>query len=451
MENTQAQHEKYIQMTTKPVEMLICKMAIPSIVTVLVTSIYNAADTIYVGRISTEATAAVGIVFSYMALMQAIGFFFGHGSANYISRALGAKNTEAAKKMAATGFISAFVSGVIVAVLVYIFMKPLLILLGATDSNMADSINYLKYILIGTPWIIVSFVLNNQMRLQGNAILGMIGISVGAFLNIILDPFFIFNLNMGVSGAALATIISQFISFIILFNMTGKRGGVKIEFKNFSPSFGRYFEIVSGGLPSLGRQGIASVATIILNRYAGLFGDSAIAAFSIVNRIMMFSAAALIGFGQGFQPVCGFNYGAKLFKRVRKAFWFCVKVGTIYCVFFAILGMIYAPQAIRLFRGEDIRLVEIGSATLRYQCIAFPFLGYITIVSMYLQNIGMTLNASLLAVARQGLFFIPISFIFVNAFGLTGLELTQPVSDIFTFIFALPLGIIAVNNMRKIS
>lgn len=390
------QEEKYIQMTTQPVERLICKMAVPSIISVLVTAIYNMVDTIYVGKISTEATAAVGIVFSYMALIQAVGYFFGHGSANYISRALGAKDRESAAKMAATGFFSSILCGIFIAAVGLCTMTPLLRVLGATNTILQESKDYLFPILIGTPWIMSSFVLNNQMRLQGNASLGMIGISIGAVLNIGLDPIFIFTFNMGVKGAAIATSLSQIVSFIILLYLSGKKDGIRIQWKNFSPSWKRYVEIIGGGLPSLGRQGLASVATVVLNRYAGFYGDSAIAAFSVVNRIVMFSSSALLGFGQGFQPVSGFNYGAKLYDRVRKSFWFCVKVATAYCIALAVVELYFAPHIIRLFRSEDEELIRIGARALRFQCCAFPLLGYVTIANMYLQNIRKTVSASFL-------------------------------------------------------
>ena len=441
------QEEKYIQMTTQPVERLICKMAVPSIISVLITAIYNMVDTIYVGKISTEATAAVGIVFSYMAVIQAVGYFFGHGSANYISRALGAKDRGEAEKMAATGFFSSILCGIFIAAVGLCTMTPFLRVLGATNTILQESKDYLFPILIGTPWIMSSFVLNNQMRLQGNASLGMIGISIGAVLNVGLDPLFIFTLNMGVKGAAIATSLSQLVSFMILLYLSGKKDGIRIQWKNFFPSGKRYVEIIGGGLPSLGRQGVASVAAVVLNRYAGLYGDSAIAAFSVVNRIVMFSSSALLGFGQGFQPVSGFNYGAKLYDRVRKSFWFCVKVATAYGIALAVVELYFAPHIIQLFRSEDEELIRIGAQALRFQCCAFPLLGYVTIANMYLQNIRKTVSASVLAIARQGLFFIPIAIFSASHFGLLGLQIAQPVSDILTFVLSLPLGMSSIKHI----
>ena len=309
------EEEKFLKMTTRPVGHLVSEFAVPSIVSMLITSIYSLVDTYFVGNIDTQSTAALGIVFSYMALVQAFSFFFGHGSGNYISRALGSRNMAGAGSMAACGFFTAIVTGCLFAIVGFIYTRPLLRFLGATETIVPVAVGYFRYILLGTPFIVGTFVLNNQMRLQGNAFLSMIGISVGAVLNVVLDPIFIFTLNMGVSGAGLAIAISQAVSFFIMLSMTGMRGGIKIRFKNFRPTRAQFNEIVAGGLPSLARQGLGCIAAICLNQLAGNFGDSAIAAFSIVNRVIIFVSSALIGFGQGFQPVCGFCQSGTGYER----------------------------------------------------------------------------------------------------------------------------------------
>lgn len=438
-------------MTKTPVEKLVCQMAVPTIVSMLVSAFYNMVDTLYVGRLSTSATGAVGIVFSYMALIQAVGFFFGHGSGNYISRELGRKNQDSASHMAAAGFFSALLIGCAVAVTGLLFQDPLLHLLGATPTILPLARGYLRWILIGTPYMMASLVLNNQMRLQGNAFFAMIGISSGAVLNIVLDPIFIFVLGLGVQGAALATVLSQLVGFLILLKNTGKNGGIRIRWSNFKPSLNGLKEIFAGGFPSLCRQGLASIAVICLNWAARPYGDAAIAAFSIVSRIMNFAGSALLGFGQGFQPVCGFNYGAKLYARVEKAFWFCIKVSAVCLVVLSALGILFAPSVISLFRGQDAELVRIGTAALRYQCVVFPVLGWVILVNMFLQNIRKTGSASLLAMARQGLFFLPLVLLLPRFCGLTGVQLAQPAADFLTFCLALPLGIRALHEMRALN
>lgn len=321
--NTEQQkiEQKRNRMLHEPVEKLICQMAVPTIISMLVTAFYNLADTWFVGRLnSNSATGAVGLVYALMAIIQACGYFFGHGSGNYISESVGRGEYDKASKMAATGFYSCIFVGVIFAVFGLAFQNPLARLLGATDTMLADTLSYMRYILIGTPFMMASFTLNNQLRLQGNSFFSMIGLVSGAVFNVILDPLLIFTFGMGVAGAALATSISQFVSFIVLLNGCQKSSNVTIRLKNFTPHKEYFEEIVKGGLPSLGRQGLASVSTLLLNNYAGLYGDAAIAAFSVTTKIINISGSVILGFGQGFQPVCGFNYGAKRCGRVAGHF-----------------------------------------------------------------------------------------------------------------------------------
>lgn len=448
MEETNLQAEKYRKMTETPVERLVCRMAVPTIVSMLVTALYNMVDTWYVGFLNTQATAAIGICFSFMAIIQAVGFFFGHGSGNAISRLLGQRKTEEASRMAATGFFSALIGGGLLTAAGFVFLTPLSRLLGAIDSVLPYTQDYLGTILLGAPYMTAAFVLNNQLRLQGNAFFSMIGIASGAVLNTILDPLFIFVLGLEVKGAALATILSQLISFILLLLGCGKGGSLRMNPRHFSPSFARYREIFGGGLPSLCRQGLASFATICLNQSVGVYGDSAIAAFSIVTRITNFASSALLGFGQGFQPVCGFNYGAKLYHRVKKAFWFCVKLSTVVLTALAVLGYLFAPELVALFRKGDELLIEIGAQTLRYQCLSLPFVGLVILSNMLLQNIRATVKASVLSIARQGMFFLPLLFLLHALLGLPGIQLAQPAADIATFLLAVPFCRSVLNGMK---
>ncbi|WP_346026427.1 MATE family efflux transporter [Beduinella massiliensis] len=449
MKAPQSPQEKFSVMTTERIPPLVLRLAAPTIVSMLVTSLYNMADTFFVGRIGTSATGAVGVVFSLMAIIQALGFTFGHGSGNFISRRLGAQDTEGAEAMASTGFFSALITGLAVMVLGLLFLDPLVQSLGATPTILPYARDYARFILIGSPYMIASLVLNNQLRFQGSAAYAMVGIASGAVINVVLDPLLIFGLNMGVAGAALATIISQFVSFCLLLVGTHRGCNIPIRFKAFKPSKIRYREILRGGFPSLCRQGLGSIATIALNLAAGPYGDAAIAAMSIVSRVMQFAMSAVIGFGQGFQPVCGFNYGAKLYGRVREAFFFCLRISFVILLVMSVLGIFFAPQVIEIFRKGDPAVVQIGQSALRLQCILFPFVAYITMVNMMLQTIGKSLRASVLAAARQGLFFLPVILILPRAFGLTGLLLSQPVADLFTLLLALPLGIGTLNEMKR--
>ncbi|MDE6662334.1 MAG: MATE family efflux transporter [Lachnospiraceae bacterium] len=440
--------EKRIYMLETPVKKLVCTLAGPTILSMLITSFYNMADTFFVGRINTQATAAVGVVFSIMAIIQATGFFFGHGSGNYISRKLGAGEMEEAEKMSSIGFFSALIAGVIIMTVCLIFVTPLAYLLGSTDTILPYTVRYLSIILIGAPAMTSSLVLNNQMRFQGSAFYAMIGIVSGGVLNMILDPLLIFACNLGIAGAALATTISQYVSFTILSIMIRKGGNVQIKFSNFKPSLHYFKEIIRGGTPSLCRQGLASLATICLNHSAGIYGDAAIAGMSIVSRISMFANSALIGFGQGFQPVCGFNYGAKKYDRVLEAFWFCVKYAFLFLVVVGICGVAFAPQLVALFRKGDLEVIEVGAAALRFQAIVFPLNAWIVMCNMMLQSIGKGLKASIVASARQGLCFLPLIFILPHFFALTGVEMCQMVSDIMTLAISIPIGLSVIKEMK---
>ncbi len=443
------QEEKYTQMTTTPVPQLICSLAVPTIISMLVTSFYNMADTFFVGKLDTQSTAAVGVVFSIMAIIQAVGFFFGHGSGNYISRKLGSKELDEAEAMAANGFFLSLFSGVVIALSGIIFINPLSVVLGSTPTILPYTRRYLRIILLGAPFMTSSLVLNNQLRFQGRASFAMIGIVTGAVLNIVLDPILIFGFHMGINGAAIATVFSQFCSFMLLVIMTRKGGSIVIRFKNIKVNAHFLKEIFRGGVPSLCRQGLASIAVIFLNHAAGFYGDAAIAGMSIVNRITMFANSALIGFGQGFQPVCGFNYGAKLYGRVREGFYFCVKYSFVFLVAVSLLCGIFSPNIVALFRKEDAEVIETGAMALRMQCITFPLNAWIVMSNMMLQSIGKALKASIVAGARQGYFFIPLILLLPVYFGLLGVQMTQAAADVCTLVLSIPLALSVLNEMKN--
>lgn len=442
------QELKFKKMTEPPVQKLICQLALPCIISMLVTAFYNMADTIFVGMLNnTSATAAVGVVFSLMAIIQAVGFFFGHGSGNYISRELGKKNYAEASTMAATGFFSSLIAGALICLVGQIFCDQLAYLLGSTDTILPYTRDYMRIVLLGAPWMAGSLVLNNQLRYQGNAVYAMVGIVSGAVLNIALDPLLIFTFDLGVAGAGWATIISQFVSFCILYIGCCKGNSLRIRFRKFRCKWYYYKMIIQGGLPSLARQCLASFATICLNWAAGSYHDAAVAATGIVQRIMMFGASTMIGFGQGFQPVCGFNFGAGLYHRVRKGFWFCVKCSFIFLIGVSALMFIIAPEMISWFQN-DPEVIRYGALALRFQCISFPAQSWIVMSNMMEQSIGRTASATFLSAARQGIFFIPAIFLLNDLFGLTGVQIAQTVSDLLTLACAIPIHIHVLKTME---
>lgn len=443
-----SQDERYAMMTGMPVEALVCRLAVPSIIIMLISGLYNMADTYFVGSLGTSAVAAVGITFPLMAIIQAMGFLFGQGSGNYISRELGARHEERAAKMAATGFFSSAIAGGIFAVLGLCFIQPLAGLLGATPTILPHARAYMGFILAAAPWMAGSLTLNNQLRFQGSSLYGMIGMTSGAILNIFLDPLFIFGFGLGTKGASLATMISQMTGCCVLLALCRRKGNIRIRPRNFSPSLTVYKEILRGGLPSLLRQGLASVSALAINQFARVYGDAAIAAVSIVNRIIMLAGSALLGFGQGFQPVCGFNYGAGRYDRVKRAFWFCVRLSFGIMIVVSALLAVFAPAVIALFRKDDPDVIRIGALTLRFHCISLPVVGWLALSNMMMQTIGKAVQASLLALSRQGLFLLPYLFILIPFLGLLGLQISYPASDITAVLFSIPLTALTLRKMK---
>lgn len=439
--------DKYTFLTQAPVHRVIGAMAIPTIISMLLTSMYNLVDTFFVGKINTQSTAAVGIVFSVMFFIQAFSFFFGNGSGNYISRQLGAQNTKDAEIMASTGLFYTLVFSLIVMLLGWFFLEPISILLGSTPTILPYTRQYLGISLLGTPFIMGTFCINNQMRFQGFTKYSVYGAISGSIINCLLDPVFIFGFSMGVSGAAVASVIGQICGFIILLIMSQKEGVIHYTHRRISFE-GRFVkEIIAGGTPSISRQGLASVSTIALNSVAGNYGDAAIAAMSIVTRISMFIFSVIVGLGQGFQPMCGFCYGAKLYDRVKEGFWFSTKIGTFFLLFWSVVLIIFSGEVVSLFR-DDPEVIAIGIPALRYQMIIFPACSFMMMANMMMQTCRKTIRANILAASRQGLFFIPLIFVLPYFYGLFGVEICQAVSDVISLIVTIPIVWTAFKEMR---
>lgn len=429
------EEKKYHRMLEAPVEKLMLELALPAIVSMLCTSFYNMADTFYVSKINTSSTAAVGVTFATMSVIQAIAFFFGIGSGNSISRLLGAKEHKKAEIMAATSLFYSLFCGILLAIAGNLFVVPIAANIGSTPTILPYAVQYLSIVVTGAPIVMGSLTLNNHLRFQGSAAFGMIGITIGGFLNVALDPLFIFTFRMGIAGAAYATVLSQCVSFCILLMMTRRGGNLAIRLKNIHPSMQLFKEVVAGGAPSLMRQGTASVATICLNVGAGAFGDAAIAAMSIVTRLSFFAAAVIIGFGQGFQPICGFSYGAKKYARLRKGFWFALKSGMVFAVVAALAGYGFADLIIRQFR-DDPSVIHIGIWALRCQTVTFILVPLCILSNQTLQTTRHTISGMLVAAGCSGLFLIPAVAVLPKLYGIGGLVWCQGVLDICAFTLA---------------
>ena len=448
MDNMSVLDRQYKEMTETSVEKLILRLSVPTIISMLVTNIYNMADTFFVGKLGTSASAAIGIVFSLMTINQALGFMCGHGCGSNISRKLGNKQGDAAIKFASTGFFMSLFLGVLIMIIGIIFMEPLLRIMGSTDTIMPYAKSYGICILLSAPFMTGSCVLNNVLRYEGKASLAMVGLTLGGVLNIIGDPIFIFVLNMGTLGAGISTAVSQVISFFVLLAMFGgDRTVSRLRFSAVSWDIKDILNILYTGLPSLIRQGMMSVSTMVLNYMSMPYGDAAIAAMSIVSRVCNFIFAIALGISQGFQPVSAFNYGAKKFKRVKRAFVFCCGLSMIILGVLSVLSLIFSGHIIGLFRN-DADVIRIGTFALRAQCIVL-FVSPITLAaSMMFQGAGENLASSIASFLRSGITFIPMVAILPRFFGIYGIQLAQPLADVISFVVVMPL---IVRFFKKIN
>ena len=434
-DRTQQQFKK---MTETPIPKLILSLAAPTILSMLITSIYNLADTFFVGQLSTSASGAVGVVSSLMAIIQALGFMLGHGAGGIISRSLGSQDTHAATKFASTSFFTALTFGAVLAVLGLAALPDFMMLLGSTDTILPHACAYARPILIAAPLMMSSLVMNNILRYEGKASFAMIGLVTGGVLNMVLDPLFIFGLGMGTAGAGVATAISQAISFGILLSMF-LRGRTVSQFKltAVTRSAQEFGTILFTGLPSFGRQGLNSIGGMLLNIAARSYGDAAVAGMSIVSRIFMFILSVAIGTGQGFQPVAGFNYGARKYRRVQQACVFTMLVSLCFLSVIVAACWCNAESLIRLFR-DDPEVTAVALPAFRYQCVAIFLQPVIVAGNMLFQSIGKSGRATFLACCRQGVFFIPLILALPRLYGLFGIEICQPIADVLTFFVTVP-------------
>ena len=442
--------EKREMMTTVRVEPLILKLALPTVAIMMVSSFYNMADTYFVSTLGTSAVAAVGIAHPIMSIIHAIGIFFGQGAGNSVARMLGAGKNEEATVMASTGCILSFaLTALFVTLPCLLLTEPLAILMGATPTMLPFARTYFVYIFLAAPWIAASLVLNSLLRFQGSAFYSMVGMCAGAVINLILDVWFMFILKLGIGGAALSTMIGEMVSFLLLLAGCFFKDNLRIRLKNVSLK-PRYFkEMFRGGFPALIRNSIGSLSGIVINNVAAGFGDALIASMSIAQRISVLALSAVGGLGQGFQPVCGFNYGAGLYSRVKKGFWFCIRISALVLLFAALAMAAFAPQLISLFRLTDSEVIRLGTRALRLSCLTYPFMGWVTIFGMMLQTMGKTLPASILAVAWHGLFQLPCVLLLAPLLGELGVQISSPVSMFLTLLLTVPLAISVFKGLNQ--
>ena len=438
----------YKKMTETPVEKLIISLSIPTIISMLISNIYNLADTYFVGRLGVSASGAVGIVFTLMAILQAIGFMLGHGSGSVISRLLADKDVDTASRYISTSFFLALGFGLIFVLFGIPFAKPLMRLLGSTDTILPYAAQYGFFILASAPFMIGSLVLNNVLRYEGKAFFAMIGLTTGGLLNIALDPIFIYGLNMGVGGAGLATGLSQMVSFMILLFMFRHHAQTKISLKYFTPRGYLVGDVITTGFPSLFRQGLTSISSGILNNAAGSFGDACVSAMAITGRCQFFMLSIALGIGQGFQPVAGFNFQAHKYARLRRAFRFTLVAGVAVLAVLCSAGCIFAPSIVGIFQG-DPEVRRIGGLALRFASISLIFTPLCITPNMLFQSAGQKGRALLLACLRSGICFIPLLLVLPPLLGLPGVQLSQPCADVLSALIAFPFAIYFFRHLPR--
>lgn len=440
---------QYDKMTKMPVSKLILLLGLPSTISMLITNIYNMVDTFFVGKLGTSASGAVGIVFGIMAILQAFGFLFGHGAGSQVARRLGAHDEKAANTAASISVFCSFSTGLLLTISGLLFLTPILHLMGSTKTILPFARAYALCIFIAAPFIMSSFTMNNILRYEGKANLGLIGMGAGAILNMILDPILMFQFDLGILGAGISTAFSQIVGFIILIALfQSPKTQCTFSIKEIRSLPQEIAGILYNGLPSLVRQGMNSISTMLLNGQAALYGDAAVAAMSIVNRIAFFIFAVGLGIGQGFQPVAGFNYGAGKYKRVKDGYGFTLLLGELSLGIFAILGMCVSGHVIGVFR-DDPAVIAIGSTALFIQCAAIFFHPFSVCTNMLLQSTGKGGQASFTALLKSGLFFIPLILLLPHFLGILGIQIAQPIADVLTFFANIPFAIHFFKTLPK--
>lgn len=443
--------ERRALMLETPIRRLIPKMAVPTVVAMVVTALYSMADTYFVSSLGTAATAAVGVNMSIDQAIMMAGSFLAIGSNSYIARLLGAKEVDKASRVLSTAFFTAIFMGLLVAIPGLIFVEPMVKFLGATVLSTAYAIDYASYVLIAAPFMVSSFVLNQCLRSEGSPIYSMFGMGIGAILNVALDPIFIFTLDMGVAGAAIATAISKFVGFcILIYPYLRRKSILRLSIKKISYTVDIVREICLMGLPSLLRMGLSVIAFILMNNLAGRYSDSALAGISVVTRIMMLPTSAILGFGQGFMPVAGYNWGARQYDRVKQSFMFSSVFIVISMAVISILLAVFSKQIILLFTEGDAEMVQIGTFCLISQCIILFLNGWVIMVNFLYSALGKPTGALILSITRQGICFIPLIFILPAIFGIQGLAATQAAADLLSFGVAVPFALNAIKHIAKI-
>ena len=443
------QRRQYI--LTAPLMPLLVKMAVPTVIGMLVMILYNLTDTFFIAMLGNKSmTAAIGIAFSFISVIQAIGFWLGYGSGNAMSRSLGEGKYNEAESFASMAAVTAVFIGVILAVISSIFLSPLSLFIGgaASDNLYIFTKEYLKVIVISIPFMLFSLVIYNQLRLCGNVGDGMKGLLSGMIVNIVLDPVFMFGLKMGFIGAAYATLTGQIIGSLVLFRLIRKNGNIPISFKKVKFTKDNIYHILIGGLPNFARQGITSLSMVLLNIAASGFGEDVVAAITVSSRISAVAYMIVIGWGQGFQPVCAMNYGAKQYDRVRLAMKIFSIGGLVLAAIFWIPSLLLSSQILSLF-GVEANIIAQGVGNFRLFYSVFILYGVMVMTVTFFQSIGNGKKAGIIVMMRQLFLFVPAMILLPMVFGVKAVWFTQPLVDFTMIVIGIAMMINELKNMEQ--
>ena len=443
MRDTELKHR---QMTTDPPAKLVLRHSLPTVLAAVLPAVATIADAFFMARLGTAACGAVGVVFPIIAAIQTIGFVFGTGAGSMLSRALGAKQQKEADRIASASLWVALLISVTFGILGILLRSPLLRLLGADGEILPLARTYAVCLLVSAPLICISFVLSNLLRAEGHTVWAMLGMGSGNLLSIALAPLLIFSLKGGVLGAGLAIAIGYGFSTCLLLSAYLFRKSTVFLLAQFDRT--TVLRTIVNGLPSLFRQGLTVVAVTLLNRAARPYGAAALASLAVVSRLFLLLYAFLLGIGQGMLPAAGYNYGNGDHRRTLAIYRVSILYACALAVLLAVPTAVFAPFWIGLFR-KDTEIVTVGVPLLRAFCLVLPLHGLIAVTNILLQGLGKPIQASLVASARQGLFFLPLIFFLPHRFGLTGVILTQPIADGLTFLFTLPFVFFLFQNLSK--
>ena len=427
---------------------VLIKLGVPTMVGMMVSALYSVVDAYFVGWLGTSQMGAVSIVFPIVQIIVGLGMTFGSGAASYISRLLGEENVDQANRTASTALFSSLVIGVVSIVISLCFLDNILVALGATETILPYAREYALIYISGAILNIINVTMNNIITAEGRAKLTMISMLIGGGLNVILDPLFIFPLGFGVRGAAIATVVSQAATTCLyLWFILSKKGYLRFSSRLFTFSGTIYGEVFKVGVPILVFQILTSAAMGLSNTAASVYGDSAVAAVGVVTRIMTLGTYVVFGYMKGFQPVAGYNYGAKNYDRLNEATKVSLKWATIFCATVALLIIIIPKQIISLFSENDRALIDIGVRALRANGIIFPLYGFQMVYMALFLAMGRGKEGGLLSISRQGLFFIPAILIMPHLFGLEGVIWAQPSADLLSVVLT---AVLALGLNKKI-